>query len=257
MKLITRISALLLTLTAVNTWAQNIEPVPVSGKTLTRNFVNRSLVYPEQDLAAKKSGKVVITFLVDENGNTSDFAVSETFSEEASKTAIDMVKKIEWKPATHDGEAIASEYQYEIIFNAKSYKRSLKKRVTLPLVHSADTSLRVYENRSTDEWAYPYFEDKTNMTSYITKSLIYPNEAKQKEIEGTVKLSFIVECDGNVSNIEVINHVGGGCDNEAIRLIENTRWIPAVKDGVYVRTRNKQDITFNIGSRNFIDGNNY
>lgn len=257
MKLLARLTTLILTLTVITTWAQNIEPMPVSGKTLTRNFVNRSLVYPEQDLAENKSGKVVIDFFIDKDGKTSDFAVNETFSEEASKTAIDMVKKIEWKPATHDGEPIATEYQYEIVFNAKSYKRGLKKRITVPLVHPTDTSLRVYENRSTDEWAHPYFKDGTNMTSYITNNLTYPNEAKQKEISGTVKLSFIVECDGNVSNIEVINSVGGGCDNEAIRLIENTLWIPAVKNGVYVRTRNKQDITFNIGSHNFIDGNKY
>lgn len=248
---------LFLLLTTAFVKAQIIDPEPVSGKTFTRNFINRSLVYPEQDLQDKLSGKVIVGLHIDKNGKASDFAIIESFSEEASKTAIDLVRKIEWNPATQDGVAMDEDYQYEVVFNAKSYKRGLKRRVTLPLTHPADTSFKVYDNRQTDEWSYPYFEDGNNLATYITNSMNYPPEAKQREIAGTVKLSFIVETDGNVSNIVVTEHVGGGCDNEAIRLIENTRWIPAVKDGQYVRTRIKQDVTFGIGSHNFIDGNNY
>ena len=66
-----------------------------------------------------------------------------------------------------------------------------------------------------------------------------------------------METDGAISNILVEQSVGGGCDNEAIRLMEGTRWIPAVKNGQYVRSRNEQDITFNFGTRNYQDGNSY
>lgn len=248
---------LFLSLTATIVKAQIIDPEPVSGKTFTRNFINRSLVYPEQDLKDKRNGKVTVSFHIDENGNTSHFSADTTISKEASNNAIELVRKIEWKPASKDGEAVATDYQYEIVFNAKIYKHSIKKRVSLPLTYSADTSFKVYDNRQTEEWAYPYFENGENLATYIMNSMEYPVEAKQREITGNVKLSFIVETDGNVSNITIIDHVGGGCDNEAIRLIENTRWIPAVKNGQYVRSRVKQDVTFGIGSHNFIDGNNY
>ena len=67
----------------------------------------------------------------------------------------------------------------------------------------------------------------------------------------------MVEADGAISNILVEQSVGGGCDNEAIRLMEGTRWIPAVKSGQYVRSRNEQEITFNFGTRNYQDGNSY
>ena len=72
-----------------------------------------------------------------------------------------------------------------------------------------------------------------------------------------MRLSFVVETDGSVSNITVVNSVGGGCDNEAIRLIQGTIWIPAEKNNKYVRSMGMQDITFSIGNRNFQDGNNY
>ena len=92
---------------------------------------------------------------------------------------------------------------------------------------------------------------------YLSDDLKFPPEAKEREIQGTVRLSFVVETDGSVSNIVVVNSVGGGCDNEAIRLLQETIWIPAEKSGKYVRSTNMQDITFSIGSRNFQDGNNY
>ena len=92
---------------------------------------------------------------------------------------------------------------------------------------------------------------------HIVLKKITSEAAKMAEVNGTVKLSFVVETNGNVSNITIDKSVGGGCDNEAIRLIQETHWIPAVKNGQYVRSHNTQEITFNIGNRNYQDGNSY
>ena len=95
------------------------------------------------------------------------------------------------------------------------------------------------------------------MANFIYHNMKNPAEAKEREIQGTVRLSFVVETNGSVSNIVIVNSVGGGCDNEAIRLLQETIWIPAEKNGKYVRSTNMQDITFSIGKRNFQDGNSY
>ena len=95
------------------------------------------------------------------------------------------------------------------------------------------------------------------MAAYLRTELRYPEQAKQFEIEGTVKLNFIIETDGRASNIVIENSVGGGCDNEAIRLISNVLWTPGVKNDSLVRTRTSQEITFKIGERNYYDGNAY
>jgi len=127
----------------------------------------------------------------------------------------------------------------------------------VPLTLEADTSYNVYEYRQLEEVAKPYFADGGSMGKYIVDNMVFPAEAKEREIQGTVRLSFVVETDGNVSNIVVVNSVGGGCDNEAVRLLESTVWIPAEKNGKYVRSSNMQDFTFSIGAHNFQDGNNY
>lgn len=239
--------------------AQFVPATPRSDPDPTRTFIQENLVYPSEALEAGRNGAVVVAFWVDEQGQASNHYVRESFCEEANAQALDLVRKILWKPAMNDMKPVASEAEYRIDYKAKAYKRYWKKRerVAVPLTHEADSSYRIYELYQLEEQAKPYFADGNNMTQYILQALRYPEAAKAAEIAGTVRLSFVVETDGAISNILVEQSVGGGCDNEAIRLMEATRWIPAVKNGQYVRSRNEQDITFHFGARNYQDGNAY
>ncbi|WP_258102645.1 energy transducer TonB [Marinoscillum sp. MHG1-6] len=67
---------------------------------------------------------------------------------------------------------------------------------------------------------------------YIQSNKNYPDSAGQNEIEGTVKLKLSVSSGGRITNIEVKRSLGFGCDEEAIRLIEEgPKWNPASRDG--------------------------
>lgn len=243
----------------VTAFAQINHATPKAGQQLTDDFIHENLVYPEADLKAGNKGKVVVAFHLDEKGQGSGYTVKETFSEVANANALDLVKKILWSPATKNLLPVESDMEYTVEYNTKAYKRYWKKRerVALPLTLEADSSYKIYERRQLEEIAKPYFADGSTMPKYITANLKYPEAAKMGEISGTVRLNFIVETNGNVSNITIQNSVGGGCDNEAIRLLQNTHWIPAIKNGKYVRSHNMQDITFNFGARNYQDGNSY
>ena len=240
-------------------FAQISPAVPKAGHSLTEAFIQENQHYPEAELNDKKSGDVVVTFHLDEKGNGSDYQIKESFSEAANADALDLVKKILWEPATKNMLPIAVDMEYTIEYHAKAYKRYWKKheRVEVPLTLEVDDSYNIYETRQLEELAKPYFADGSNMANYILKNLEYPEAAKATEVSGTVRLNFVVETDGNVSNITIQNSVGGGCDNEAIRLLQGTHWIPAVRNGKYVRSHTYQDITFNIGNRNYFDGNSY
>ena len=239
--------------------AQIQQPEPVAGKALTKDYITQNLVYPQADLDQGNSGKVVIGLHVDPLGKGSSYTVMSSFSEAASPIALDLVRTILWKPALHSGLPVDYYMEYEVDFNAKSYKRYWKRheRIVPPLTLEADSTYDIYEYRQLEQVARPYFTDGKNMAQYIATNLKFPPEAKEREIQGTVRLSFVVEKNGSPSNIVILNSVGGGCDNEAIRLIQETVWLPAEKDGKYVRSHNFQDITFSIGNRNFQDGNSY
>lgn len=244
---------------SISVLAQSNPATPLAGMEPTKTFIQQNLTYPPEALEAGLSGDVVVAFHLDEKGQGSDYRIKESFCEAANAQALDLVRKILWNPATELMKPVATEMEYRLEYRAKAYKRYWKRheRRTVPLTLEADTTYHIYALYQLEEQAKPYFADGGDMAHYILHELHYPEAAKAGEIQGTVRLSFVVEPDGAISNILIEQSVGGGCDNEAIRLMEGTRWIPAVKNKQYVRCREEQDITFHFGARNYQDGNAY
>jgi TonB family protein len=82
---------------------------------------------------------------------------------------------------------------------------------------------------------------------YISTHLKYPTEAKENNIEGKVYIGFVIEKDGSLSNLEVINGIDGGCNEEAMRVLRNSPlWKPGTFNGNPVRTTYTLPITFRL-----------
>lgn len=82
---------------------------------------------------------------------------------------------------------------------------------------------------------------------FMSENLTYPEAAKKAEIEGTVVLTFIVQKDGSIQNVEVLRGIGGGCDEEAVRLVKSSpQWTPAKKDNENVDARMRLPIRFKM-----------
>lgn len=82
---------------------------------------------------------------------------------------------------------------------------------------------------------------------YIEKNLRYPDEARQKKISGRVVVKFIVDEEGRLINPQVVRGIGGGCDEEALRLIrEAPPWKPGKKAGKPVKVEVTRPITFQL-----------
>ncbi len=84
------------------------------------------------------------------------------------------------------------------------------------------------------------------MNHYINSNLKYPETAKTGGIEGSVKLGFVVEEDGIASNIHILESVGGGCDQEAIRILESLHWFPGIANEKRVRSQTTFDVVFKL-----------
>lgn len=82
---------------------------------------------------------------------------------------------------------------------------------------------------------------------FLQKNLKYPKQAKRMNLSGTVMLSFIVNKEGIISNIEVIREVGGGCDEEALRVLGlSPKWNPGLQRGRPVKSRMNIRIVFSL-----------
>lgn len=88
-----------------------------------------------------------------------------------------------------------------------------------------------------------------DLIDFLNLSLIYPDIAKSVRIEGTPTVSFVVEKDGSVSNIQVSSKKGWGLDEEALRLASAMpKWIPAKHHGKEVRSIVDLQIQFKLSS---------
>ncbi len=73
----------------------------------------------------------------------------------------------------------------------------------------------------------------------IYSNMSYPKEAVSLKIEGTMVAELIINEKGQVETYTIIKKIGGGCDEEFMRLIESTlnEWEPGKIDGIPVKTR--------------------
>jgi len=82
---------------------------------------------------------------------------------------------------------------------------------------------------------------------YINANLKYPEEARNKKVEGRVHVTFVIGTDGSISNVQVTKGLGSGCDEEAIRLIQNApKWTPGKQGGSPVCVEVTRPITFDL-----------
>ena len=83
------------------------------------------------------------------------------------------------------------------------------------------------------------------MNRFLAENIKYPTLAKQKNIEGKVIISFIVEKNGSLSDIRTIKDIGEGCGDEGIRIVRlMPKWKPAKQKGPPVRQQFLLPISF-------------
>lgn len=69
-----------------------------------------------------------------------------------------------------------------------------------------------------------------SLAIFIATHTHYPNAAKKHHISGIIEVDFTVGLDGTIKNPKILNHLGYGCDEEAIRVVNlMPKWIPATK----------------------------
>ena len=67
-----------------------------------------------------------------------------------------------------------------------------------------------------------------SLLKFMVDNIQYPQEAKEKGIEGKVYVTFVIDSDGAVRNPRILRDIGGGCGKEVLRVVMlMPKWIPA------------------------------
>jgi len=83
--------------------------------------------------------------------------------------------------------------------------------------------------------------------NYLTSHLKYPQIAKELGIQGVSYIRFIIDETGQVSSVGIARGIGGGCDEESVRVVKLMPiWIPAMREGKPVRVNYQMPIKFTL-----------
>ena len=85
------------------------------------------------------------------------------------------------------------------------------------------------------------------LKEYMQTNVHYPPEAQKAGIKGQVFVSFVVEIDSSLTNVQILKGIGYGCDEEAIRVISAMpRWVPGSQSGQLQRVRYNLPVLFGV-----------
>ncbi len=86
-----------------------------------------------------------------------------------------------------------------------------------------------------------------SLYEYLSENIRYPVVAMESGIQGRVYVTFVVEKDGSISDVKVLRGIGGGCDEEAVRVIKAMpKWNPGKQRGRAVRVLYNVPVNFTL-----------
>jgi protein TonB len=111
-----------------------------------------------------------------------------------------------------------------------------------PKEEAVETIFEVVEEQPTPEGGMEAFY------KFVGKELNYPAQANRMGVEGRVFVQFIVDEQGNVSEVKAVKGIGAGCDEEAVRVIKQTKWNPGKQRGRAVKVRMIMPVLFKLNN---------
>ena len=250
---------------------QVVEEMPQfpGGMDEMMHFVASNVKYPQDAIDEGKGGRVFVSFVVEKDGLVSNVkvlrGVCESIDEEAARVVRGMPR---WKPGMNDGKPVRVSFQIPIVFRIEEMDNESKTKVRIVETgEGTDNSWKVStatfpdnpkeaDRQPDKDGVFQIVEEMPKfpggdqaMMDYIGKNIVYPEEAKEKEIQGRVFIGFVVEKDGSVSNVKVLRGIGGGCDEEAVRVVKAMpKWKPGMNDGQPARVSYTLPINFKLNN---------
>ena len=194
-------------------------------------FVANNVKYPEKAKDEEISGRVFISFVIEKDGSVSNVEVKRGIGGGCDDEAVRVVKAMpKWKPGIKDGKPVRVSYMMPINFKltddtpTKSVKKTEANKPDMK--PNADGVYQIVEEMP----CFPGGDQK--LMEYIANNINYPQEARDKGIEGRVFIGMVIEKDGSVSKVKILRGIGGGCDEEAERVISSMpKWMPGKVGG--------------------------
>lgn len=234
------------------------------------DFANRKIHYPAEAAQKGLQGYSQVKFSL-ENGQVNNFNILNKLGDGCEAEILKILTTYQGFSTAQNGN-----YTFAVLFKVSDSQSPIKNPKlavfkgytalnTITLMTYAPKTLQ--RNASTlneviidpnDQKVYEFTSINSaptfpggmeNFYRYLRSTVKYPKEAQEKNIQGKVFLSFIVEKDGMLSDIKVERKLGAGTDEEAVRVLkESPKWIPGIQDNKIVRVKFNIPMNFSLTS---------
>jgi len=238
------------------------------GLQALENFIATQTKYPQEALNKKQEGIIEVNIVVLKDGKISNTnCTNNKYPELCNEVKRVIALMPKWTSAKVKGQAVNTHHKIAIGF--KLYNKQIT-HVIIPdemnlgleninnedLIVEGDSNgvddalLSKPKNKSdniTVTFAEQMPEFNGDLMAYLSENIVYPSMAEENNIEAKVITQFIVEIDGNISNVEIIKKKGWGFDEEALRVVKAMpNWKPGKQNGKPVRVLFTLPIVFKI-----------
>lgn len=95
-----------------------------------------------------------------------------------------------------------------------------------------------------------YTGGQSAIEDYITNNIVYPQDAIDNNVEGVVNVQFVVDENGNISNVGTVGpKIGYGLEEEAVKVVSQMpKWTPGLVKGKKVKTWRTLPINYRLES---------
>ena len=221
------------------------------GTPALMKFLSTKVKYPKEAEKRGEQGKAYVQFVVKSDGNVDYVQIAKTSgSKVLDDEAVRVVKSMpRWTPAKQDGENVSSMLTLPVAFKLGD--------VPTVAVDAPEGKNEVVDVKITavDEEIYQVVEQMPEfkggmdaLMKYLSSNINYPQEAKDKNIQGKSLIRFVVEKDGSITDVEVARSSGNDLlDQESLRVVKSMpKWNPGKQSGRAVRTRFVLPVMFRL-----------
>lgn len=222
------------------------------------DFFYEHLHYPEDVFKAGIEGFVEIQFVITESGKIEDIEVVQDIGYGCGEEVLRVVGLMgevrkPWIPALLNDKPVSVNFTLPVFFLLDKVQKMLlsKEDEKIYALQDVDVKPRFYHRfcENIEDMKEKDLCAHNEFMNFINQNLVYPPEAKNARMDGRVDVRFIVDKDGEIGGVGIINHFGYGSKEEALRLIhlmkeESLIWKPGVLDGKLVHTAYDVTIRF-------------
>ncbi len=212
--------------------------------------MRNSLYYPYESQLNNIQGDVIVQFKVN-TGLLDSLSIHTSLKPDFDAEVTRRIKKFPDFKSIEDGN-----YSFRVCFRLLNVTSAILNENAVSPKGYQELEKLTFRSLNADSIIYDFISIQRQpefsggmkaFANYLKENAKYPQQAKNKQIQGKVFASFVIERDGRLADIRIDRKLGYGLDEEALRLLQSSpKWIPGMQRDRIVRTKYNIAIPFEL-----------